>query len=116
MANLTLHKSAHFTGSITSPEVTVPQNMDAAYVVANISAPISPSNIFDISVYIDVFENGQWNVRDSNVFHRDAVTGPLEDLFYVVTARLERIAGKRARARIDVGQCTVAVDVSVTAT
>jgi len=79
-----------------------------------ISAPISANNIFDISVYIDIFEDGAWRTWDSNYFNRDLVNGPLEAINYIVTARLERIAGKRARARINVGQCTVSVAVDVT--
>ena len=112
--NLSLVSKSNLTGDFTSPEVDIPIDVDPAYYATIIiSAPISPLNIFDISAFIDVFEDGEWRTRDSNVFHRDLVNGPLEAVNYTVNVRIERLAGKKVRARLSCGQSVLSATVSI---
>lgn len=108
-----LYSASNLTGSVTSPTVTVPSDVDYVYATIILSAPISPLNVYDISVFIDVFEDGAWRTRDSNLFQRDLLTGPVEAINYTCAARLERVAGKDVRARLSCGQCVLAASVAI---
>lgn len=112
--NLSLVSRTDLTGDYTSPALDIPLNVDPAYYATIIlSAPISPLNVFDISVFIDVFERGEWRVRDSNFFPRDLVNGPLEAISITMRVRLERLAGCKVRARLSCGQSILAASVSI---
>lgn len=118
MPKALLLNEVSFTGTTQTPAVMVPANRAEGQVTAIISAPISPLNVFDISLVFEVEEtlpdgSKVWQIRDSNLFQRDLLTGPLEAVNYIVTAQVSRWAGKRVRATFSCGQSILAVSLAV---
>lgn len=109
-----------FTGDSYTDTVTAPTNGgDTFYGIGQLSAPVSALNIYDIEVWIEVFEEGRngeaaaWRVRDYSFFKRDLVTGPLEPVNCAFSVYLPRLAGKDVRGRVSCGQSVLALSLSV---
>lgn len=111
--NLSFMNRASFTGRLVATQ-TVPANRDAGIVTAIVSAPVDPANVFDVTMIVEVLENGDWIVRDNNIGRRDLVSGPTEAITYAWSAGMERLAGKDIRVTFDCGQSTVSVSVAIT--
>jgi hypothetical protein len=105
---LALFSTTGLTGTVVTPSVLVPEDFPAPYVTVILTAPMSPLNVFDISVVIEVQQaDGSWRVHDRTVNHRDLVTGPLEAVSIASRAQIADVLGKRVRATLSCGQSTL---------
>lgn len=101
------------TGKTVGKPVQIPADVDVVAISWITAAPESDLTVFDCHQITEVFEDGQWRVRDTNAYARtldDAGTSIIMRNY----ARLERIAGRRVRATSVSGQCPVAVSAILT--
>lgn len=100
-------------GQTVGEPVQIPATVDVVAISWITAAPESDLAVFDCYQITEVFEDGQWRVRDTNAFART-----LDDAGSSIVmrnyARLERVAGKLVRATSISGQCPVAVSAILT--
>ncbi len=97
------------TGTFYSDPIQVPLDWESPYV--DIMACLGPSmvNIFDVHVNIEVFEDGQWKVRDRNTCNRSI--GQEDQFVMSVRAQIPGSGGKQMRATFALGQGVLHIDI-----